>query len=332
MGNFAIPESHTLDAFTSCTMKDQLQLCSLALNPASPSPAASMVRIADGYMESFGGLFAIKVPFPAEVGCCFSPNAAMNFFRKPRKVVAYTVNKKKLVMQEGKEKLSIGCLAAEEMVTLDVLGKMTSVSFDTTYLKILTDVINPANSRIFAQGVSFRNGVMEATNNVVIITATTGFSDALEFNLPQESAKALMKFKSPVVGIAKDVNAVKFYFKDGSSLTSLCIAEQLVNTGPFYEGPWNPFDLKLKDGVKDLLMLSCDELDFRNGDITYIGKDVKGTLEDAVSIDTEVRVGKESFDFLLRIGSDIAVNGDGVRVMSYSENCRAICSARAKQS
>jgi hypothetical protein len=262
---------------------------------------------------------------PIEIGACFNPTLAANFFRKDRKAVSYTLDKKKLVFKEGKEKLSVPCLPPEELVTLDVLASSTPCSILMEHFRSLVDVINPANSRVWAQGISFRYGMMEATNDSVIVSAVSGLPDDMEFNLPVDSAKALMRFKSAVVATACDNRAVKFLFADGSSLTSLTIVEQMIETARFYEGEWTPMALK---DTEDLLKLECDGIQFHDGNATYLQEKSKGVIEGACASSANVTVGKEPLDRLLRISSDIRVSKDGNRLMAVAENCRGICSTR----
>lgn len=307
-------------------MKHALQLCSLALNPQAPNPTATMVKVEDGFMVAFGGTFCVRVPVPVEVGACFNPSAVSTFFRKDRKAVSYTIHKKKLLLQEGKEKMLVPCLPPEEMPTLDVLAEPYEVDLELPHLRFLTDVINPANSRIWAQGVSFRYGMAESTDNAIIVSAITDLPDEIEFNLPVDAAKALMKFKSPITSIAVDERSVKFYFKDGSSLTSLSISEQMMETSQFYRGEWTP--LKIKD-TEDLLRIPCETLTFREGSVEYVQGDVQGVIEGAVTKGVHVTAGKESLDLLLRVSSDIRVSDDNFRLMAVSDTCRAICSTRS---
>ncbi len=311
-------------------MKEALQLCSLALNPSSPSPTASMVRISDGYCQSYGGTFCISVPVDIDIGACFSPKAVANFYRKERKAVSFKLHKNKLVLQEGKEKLSIPFLAVDEMVTLDVISKPRPIKFDTTHIKTCVDIIDPANSRIWAQGISFRYGMMEATNNSIVVSAITDFNDDIEFNLPVASAKALLKFKSPITHIATDQRAVKFIHKDGSSLTSLSICEQMIETKDFYRGEWTPLGLK-PALAKDLLSIECEDLKFTDGIVIYSDGDVVGNIELGTNTDIAVSVGKENFDALIRLSSDIMLSDDLYRFQAVSATCRIISSTRGNK-
>lgn len=306
-------------------MKPQLALCSLALNPQAPSPTASMVRINDGRMESFGGTFCVSAPMPIEVGACFNPTLAATFFRKEREAVTYTLNKGKLTFKEGKEKLTIPCLPPEEMVTLGVFAATQPVMMNLSHFRSLVDVINPANSRIWAQGISFRYGMAEATNDAVIISAITDLPDEFEFNLPVDSAKALLKFKSPIVAIAQDQRAVKFCFEDGTTLTSLVLTEQMIETARFYEGNWTPLNLK---ETEDLLKIECDSIKMVAGNATYLQEQSSGVIEGIVNPDITAKVGKEALNRLLRISSDIRISADGFRLMAVADTCRGICSTR----
>lgn len=309
-------------------MKTALQLCSLALNPVAPSPTANMVKLEDGFMIAYGGTFCIRVPMPVSVGACFNPQAVSTFFRKERKAVSYTLHKKKLVLQEGKEKLSVPFLPPEEMPTLDVLSKPHKVELDTKHLKSLADVVDPAHSKLQCQGISFRYGMMEASNGNVVISAVTDFPDALEFNLPVASAKALLRFKTAPCAIARDQQAVKFLFEDGSSLTSLVICEQLIETTVFYDSPkWTSLKIK-PEAAKDLLSVDCDYVIFEDTNATYVQEQAKGVIEGIVAKGIAVMAGKSQLDMLLRISSDLRISEDNFRLMAVSDTCRAISTTR----
>lgn len=304
-------------------MKTALQLCSLALNPQAPSPTATMVKLDEGFLTAFGGTFCVRVPMKVEVGACFKPESAANFFRKDRKAVAYTLHKGKLVMQDGKEKISLPYLPPDEMPTIDVFDDDQKVTLDRTYLKLCVDVIDPTHSKIACQGVQFRYGMMEATNGRLIVSAETGLDDEIEFNLPVDAAKALLKFKADVASIAADSSAVKFNFADGSSLTSLIIAEELMETAPYYGGKWTPLNLK-KSVVDDLLSIDCDSVIFFEGNTTYIKDLAEGVLEGTCAKGLDVKILKKNLDTLLRISPDIALSEDKARLQAFADRCRGI--------
>ena len=308
-------------------MKNALALCSLALNPVAPSPTASMVKLDDGFMVSYGGTFCVRVPMKVEVGACFNPGMVATFFRKERKAVSYTLNKKKLVLQEGKEKLTIPFLPPDEMPTLDVLSKPHKVTFDMSYLKIAADIVDPAHAKLCAQGVQFRYGMLEATNGRCLVGAKTGFDTDLEFNLPVASAKALLRFKSDVVGVAVDQGAVKFIFKDGSSLTSLLICEELIETGAYYKGDWTPLKLKA-EVAKDLLSIDCDDVIFFGGNATYVKGNAEGELSSACGKEFDIKVSKEYLDVMLKVSADIRLSEEGGRLMAVGEKCRVVSAAK----
>ena len=308
-------------------MKHALALCSIALNPQAPSPTARMVKLDDGFLTSYGGTFCVRVPMKVEVGACFSPSLVSTFFRKERKTVSYTLNKGKLVMKEGNEKISLPFLPPEEMPTIDCLSKPRKVKFDMTYLKIASDVVDPAHSKLCAQGVMFRYGMLEATNGRCVISAKTGFHEDLEFNLPVASAKALLRFKSEVAGIALDKGVVKFIFADGSSLTSLLVCEELIETSPYYRGEWKSLELNL-EVAKDLLSIDCDTVVFFEGNAIYIKELADGVLSGACEKSFDIKLAKTTLDVMLRVSADIRLNEDEFRLMAVSENCRVIGTTR----
>ena len=272
-------------------------------------------------MQSFGGTFGISVPLPIDIGCCFSPTAVASFFRKERKAVSYTVAKGKLVVKDATEKITVPCLPVDEMVTLDVLSSPTKTKFDTAYLKIASDVVDPASSSFALQGIAFHDGMLEATDRRVLVSALSDLPDDLSFILPVASAKALLKFKSPVVGVALDQRAVKFVFKDGASLTSLIINDQFINTEPLFGRDYK--SIELKADVADLLKLECENVEFKEGDLHYDGV---GVVFD-VSANVEAKFSKKYLDVLLSISSDIRVDSQKF-FMAVSDKCRSIACPR----
>ena len=304
-------------------MKKELALCSLALNPQAPSPTASMVRVNEGRMESFGGTFCISIPVSVEVGCCFDPTVVSTFFRKERKLVSYTLHKKKLILQEGKEKLSVAFLLPEEMPILDVLAKPVAVEFDMTFLKVAADVVNPSHHKLSCQGVQFRQGMLFSGDGHIVVAAVTDFPDNLIFNLPVASAKALLRFNSKVVSIGLDSHAVKFYFADGSSLTSLLICEEFLNVNALFDGEWDSLKLT-EDLAKDLLSISCDKVIFYKGNAIYTKGASEGQLTNCCEKTLDFIVNKTNLDTLLKVSSDIHINADNNRLMAVSDLCRVI--------
>jgi hypothetical protein len=169
--------------------------------------------------------------------------------------------------------------------------------------------------------------MLEATNGRCLVGAKTGFHEDLEFNLPVASAKALLRFKSEVVGIALDQGAVKFIFADGSSLTSLLICEELIETGPYYRGEWEPLKLKA-DVAKDLLAIDCDEVIFYGGNATYIKGTAEGELSGACDKKFDIKVSKAHLDVMLKVSADIRLSEEGGRFMAVGEKCRVISTVK----
>lgn len=304
-------------------MKQALALCSLALNPLAPSPTASMVKIEGGHMTSFGGTACVRVPVGVEVGACFSPSLFATFFRKEREAVSYTLSKGKLVLKEGKEKLSIPFLPADEMPTLDVLSPPIACELNLEHLKLCADVVDPTYHKPECQGVNFRFGVMEASDGRVLVSATSGLDDDMWFNLPLVSAKILLKLKSKVVSVALEKAAVKFNCADGTSVCSVLIYEQLTDTSPFYKHEW------IKAGIKqsfaaDVAKIECESFAFTEGGVKYVQEKSEGFIEDVCDKSCKMRISKTCLGVLLKVGNDIRVSATGSLAMSVSEDLRAV--------
>lgn len=301
-------------------MKSALALCALATS--SDTAVSGMVRVSDGFMTAFSGVFAISVPMPMEIGCCFNPLAIAPFFRKDRDAIAFTLKNDKLVLTEGKERLTVSTLAPEQMQIIDNFGTPIPVEFNMTLLKVAADIIDPECTRPYAKGVTFSDGGMSSTDNRVFLTGASGLPEKLRFTLPKESCLALGKFKSPVVSILADDYTVKFFFLDGSSLCSKQIVAQFPDISHLFEGEWTDLNLKA-----DLLDVVCGYFEFLNGTAYYHSKDSIGMFESSVS-DVSVNVYKKPFDYLLRIGNNISVSKDNMRIKSIGEKCVAVCSTK----
>lgn len=309
-------------------MKQALALCSLATNPNAPSPTASMVKIEDGFMVAFGGLFCVRVPVQLALGCAFNPGAIKTFFRKERKAISYTVKKNKLVLQEGKERLSIGCLPPEDMVTLDVVAPVKKATFDTKLLRYVSTVIDPSNFRTFLHGVTFRNNMLIATNNKCFVAAyIEGMPKKFKFNIHKDACAALGRFTSPVSGVASDERATKFEFEDGSSFTVLNLAEELPQVEQIFEGPWHPLGLSAAL-VEDLLKIDCHRVAFKDGELFYHSEDrsSSGELGTVTKRKFVASVMKHSLDFLLRNGGEFSIDDDCRKFRSVNGDVCVICS------
>ena len=303
-------------------MKQALILCSMALNPNAPAPTASLVKVEDGFAVAFGGLFCIRVPVEQALGCCFNPAAAKTFFRKARKQVAYTVKKNKLILQDGKEKLSIGCLPPEEMVTLDVIAKARPVTLSKQLVRYVADVVDPANPRACLHGVTFRDGALVATDNKVFVMAYVDFPEDLTFSLHKDACLALSKMKGEIETVSTDGHAVKFTMSDGSSLTTLKLVEdvpEMVNK--IFDGKWH--SISLSDSViEDLTTIDCHTFRFKDGALSYWSEDRQsvGELGVKVPADLNAAITQKGFVRILKNGGKISYADNQSRIRSVNEN------------
>jgi len=303
-------------------MKSALTLCSLALNPAAPSPTASMVKVEDGFATAFGGLFCIRVPVEQALGCCFNPAAAKTFFRKARKQVAYTVKKNKLILQDGKEKLSIGCLPPEEMVTLDVIAKARPVSLSKQLVRYVADVVDPANPRAALHGVTFREGALIGTDNKIFVMADVEFPEDLTFTLHKDACVALSKMKGDIETVSTDGHAVKFGFSDGSSLTTLRLVEDIPEVvDAVFGGKWHKLPLT-ESVVEDLITIDCHTFRFKDGALSYWSEDRAsvGELGVKVPADLQAAIMQKGFSRILKNGGSIYYADNQSRIRSVNEN------------
>jgi len=193
-------------------------------------------------------------------------------------------------------------------------------------LKVAADIIDPENTRPYAQGVTFADGAMSSTNNSVFLTGESGLTDDFDFTLPKEACVALTKFKSPVVGVLADTHTAKFFFENGSSLCSKLLVAKFPDIGPLFAGDWDDFNL-----TEPLLDLSCDHLEFVNGNVYYHDKDSVGLFENVIDKVGTITVNKKHVDYLFRVGNNLSVSSDGYRMKSLGENCVIVCAAKISE-
>lgn len=302
-------------------MKDALKLCSLALNPSSPSPFATMVKVESGRMVAYGGLFCISVPVSQDIGAAFNPALLRTFFRKERPQVAYTIKFPKLTVSEGKERLTINCLPAEDLSIIDNIETPVPCTLNMKNLKTAAELIDTTNTRIFAQGVAFRDGMMMSTNNAVFFMAEAPEGD---FNVPKEAILALCKFKSPVVAISKNNHTIKFICDDGSSLCSNLIQDRFPDIDFLFEGDWSEFEIK-----EDLKPLECEDVEISGGVVKFYTDGSVGEISDIVSGDAEIRCKKKYLNYLLEISSTLEFILKQ-RIKVTRDDCVMICSMITK--
>lgn len=299
-------------------MKAALQLCSLALNPSSPSPTATSVKVEDGFMSAYGGLFTVRTPCKHEIGAVFNPRALSTFFRKERKRVAYTIKFPKLTVSDGNERLTIGCLPCEEMTIIDNIETPVPCGLNLKLLKIAAELC-AVEGKPYALGVTFRDGMMISSNNYVFFCGQSDLPDDFEFMLPRETCIALTKFKSDVVAVSRNNHTIKFIFEDGSSLCGHLKTDYMPDITKLFEGHWSEF--KIKD---DILSLDCDYVEVRQNNLYYHTETTIGELEGIIegSPALQFKVGKKLFNHLL--GGDLS--WCGLRLQSVKENSAFICS------
>lgn len=296
-----------------------LRLCSLALNPTAPSPTAQMVKVDDGMMSAYGGVFCVRVPVKQDIGAAFNPKALGNFFRKERAKVAYTIKFPKLTVSEGKERLTINCLSPDELPIIDNIEIPLKCSLNKANLKMAVEVLE-SNVHEFARGVTFRDGAVLSTNNKVFFIGASELPDDLEFGIPKEAAIALTKFKSDVVSLSKNNHTVKFIFSDGSSLCSHMLEEKFPSFDALFEGDWQEFSI-----TEDITSLECDHVVLRDGSVFYHSPDTIGELVGAVEGSVEVSCMKKFFDCLYRVNSEMEYV-PGQRIKAVGEDCMVITS------
>lgn len=281
-----------------------------------------MVKVEDGFATAFGGLFCVRVPVEQALGCCFNPAAAKTFFRKARKQVAYTVKKNKLILQDGKEKLSIGCLPPEEMVTLDVIAKARPIKLSKQLVRYVADVVDPANPRTALHGVTFREGALIGTDNKIFVMADVEFPEDLTFTLHKDACVALSKMKGAIETVSTDGHAVKFGFSDGSSLTTLRLVEDIPEiVDAVFGGKWHKLPLT-ESVIEDLITIDCHTFRFKDGALSYWSEDKAsvGELGVKVPADLQAAIMQKGFSRILKNGGSISYADNQSRIRSVNEN------------
>ena len=288
-----------------------------------------MVKIENGMMVSFGGLFCIRVPVAVAANGCFNPTLALSFFRKERKKFSVTVKNGKILFQEGKERLTLPCLPPEEMPTIDVLSAPVPVDIDMTEVKRVADVVDPANaSTPAAQGLSFRSNLLTGASMSTIAAYYADFPDDFDFVVPKESIVALLKFPGKLTGIAVDRSMVKFCFDNGCSLTSLTIADRLPDSlYALFDGEWDDLSLSAEH-AKDLVRLECESFVFRDGEVTYRLSDANASGELGINVGAALsgKITQKNLVTLLKLSHELSVGGQHGRLLAAIRNATCILS------
>lgn len=305
-------------------MKDALKLCSLALNHNAPTPTAAMVKVDGGFMSAYGGAFCIRVPVSQDIGAAFTPTALATFFRIPRDKVAYTIKFPKLTVSHGKERLTISCLAPEELPVVDNIETPIPCEINIANVRKAADLIETTNTNPFALNVVFRDGAVISTNNKVFFMGESGYSGP-EFNISKEAALALCRFKSPVVAISRNAHTVKFIHEDGSSLCAHISVAEFPAIDFLFEGDWQPFRI-----TDDILAVDCDYVVIRQNSVFYHTEGEKNTgtigeIENAVQGEVELCCKKQYLNELLKVSKELEFIPEQ-RIKAVGDDCAIISS------
>jgi hypothetical protein len=209
------------------------------------------------------------------------------------------------------------------MVTLDVLAKPVRTSLRMSPLKLCADIIQPDHHKPECQGISFRDGVMEASDVKVLVSAESGLPDDFSFNLPVVAAKILLKIKSNVVAVALEKSAVKFIFENGTSVCSVLIATQIPDTSHLYKHEWEKLNLT-EDFVKDAPKIPAEIFSFADGNATYKQENSEGVIVGVCNKKCTARTTKRVVDFLLKVSPDIRISANRAVAMAVGDRCRAL--------
>ena len=312
-------------------MKHALELCSLALNPSAPAPTASMVKVEDGFMISYGGTMCIRVPVKYAFGCTFDPTPMKTFFRKERERIGYTVKASKLTITEGKEKMTIPVLPPESMPTIDVISPVQDLTVNLHLVRYFSTIINPTHQNYSAQGVNFNEGFMLSTNGYAFMVTPSGLPDGVRFNIHKDVCAALAKFKSKLVGMAIDTHLVKFCFEDGSSLITHSIVDMLpLSWMEMVSGDdWVPMNIPEKV-VEDLIKIEADDFGIDEGKVTYVHIDKKASGELAVpgAVGPYGTVRPSTLAIILRNGGELCRNRVNGFFRSVNDDVCVLCSCK----
>lgn len=223
----------------------------------------------------------------------------------------------KLTISEGREKLTISCLAPEELAIIDNIETPIPCKLDLKMLKLAAELCDPEISK-FAAGVTFRGGQMVATNHKVFFCGESGLPEEMSFIIHKDACVALGKFKAAVVAISKNNHTVKFIFDDDSSLCAHILTEQCPDTAFLFEGEW--VDFKIND-IEDFLRLDCDTIRVVDGSIIFTTETTEGELTGVVEGNVSFKAKKKHFDYLLK--GDLSFEGS--RIQSVGDNWAFVC-------
>jgi|TARA_R110002167_G_scaffold294935_4_gene499548 hypothetical protein len=286
-------------------MKTKIQLAMKACEPTSPAPTATMMKFNDGMMTTYGGTFCVQIPCDVDAECAISPDTLLTFFRKPRKQVVYSLNKGKLLIRQGREKVSIPCMANEEMPIIDVFRKERPVkSFvKQKAMKAMLECINPAEMRGCLQGMCLRGGLALATDGKVVLAMVSGLPKFVTCVVPVATLKFLSSLDEAVSGFATDESYIKFFFPSGMTVCSRTISaadypdvKALINAGG------TPLDMH-PDLLKELNGIKCGGITVTEKGIGYKSEDGKSFGD--IEMPTEGRfafsVNKKRFDLMMSL-------------------------------
>jgi hypothetical protein len=267
-----------------------------------------MMKLSGGKMTTFGGTFCIQIPCDVDVDCVINPAVLLTFFRKDRTKVTYAVTGNRMVVKQGREKVSIPCMESEKMPIIDVFREHSPVSnfLKPKALKAMLECINPSESRGCLQGLCIQGGLAVATDGKVVLAMLSGLPKKVDCVLPVDTVKLLSTLDESPSGVACESGNIKFVFPSGMTVCSRTIlSDGYPNVKTVINATGEVLDMH-PDLTEELKGIKCDTITVTEKGIGYRAED--GVSFGEIELPTPGRFSfsadKKLFDLLMSLTKD----------------------------
>ena len=291
-------------------MIKQIKTVTPSINPNSPSPMASMVKLQGGRLYAYGGTFCVSAPVDTEAEGVFKPSAMKMFFRKERLGVSYTVKDNKMVLKQGKEVSKINILPVEQMPVIDTFGEDYVTDFlPVKVLKVMSRAIDQECPVVAAQGAFLKGGKLFATNGRVMVAHKVDVPRSWECNIPLDTIKYLGTRSQKILSVCLDQNHLSFLLEDDIKVcTNLLDCEGYPCLDKIFKQKTYPIDLP-KDVMKDLKSLECETVTLTETYVEYSDSETKGRISTVTESEPfSVGLFKSTLDVLLSFGDELELS------------------------
>lgn len=244
-------------------MLSALKFCAGSVAKKDFVAALTHFRIENGTVRGFNGTLALCSPLPFDIACKPKADMLIKAIANCEDTVQLSLTKAgRLTVKSGVFKAHIDCVEGN---TPHVEPEGEIVNFDGNALlagiKIVAPFIGEDASRVWAQGILFKDKSLFATNNIILVQYYTGVNFPVDVNLPRAAIKEMLRINEAPLFAQVATNSITFHYSGDRWLRTQLYSTEWPDLSRILDGEsvQAPFDTRLFKGL-DVIKPFVDKL------------------------------------------------------------------------